>query len=91
MDKKRLNLLSGALRRALGRKSTCAAMGMSKEEIARVCLAPGYEKKLSVIFDGGALTCAAVEEAFSIRFENVGMADFQTVRDVVDYIEGKLK
>ena len=33
----------------------------------------------------------AVEEAFSIRFENVGMADFQTVKDVVDYIEGKLK
>ena len=33
----------------------------------------------------------AVEEAFGIRFENVGMADFQTVKDVVDYIEGALK
>ena len=33
----------------------------------------------------------AVEEAFSIRFDNVGMSDFQTVKDVVDYIEGMLK
>ena len=32
----------------------------------------------------------AVEETFHIRFENVGLADFVTVGDVVSYIEGKL-
>ena len=33
----------------------------------------------------------AIEESFSIRFDNVGMNDFVTLRDVVDYIEAKLK
>ena len=31
----------------------------------------------------------AIEEFFSIRFDNVGFADFKTVGDVVDYIEKK--
>ncbi|MBQ8163354.1 MAG: acyl carrier protein [Clostridia bacterium] len=29
----------------------------------------------------------AIEENFSIRFENVAMGDFNTVADVIDYIE----
>ncbi len=33
----------------------------------------------------------AVEEEFNIRFDNVGMADFVTVADVVNYIEEKIK
>ena len=32
----------------------------------------------------------AIEEVFSIRFDNVGMSDFETLGDVVDYIEKKL-
>ena len=32
----------------------------------------------------------AVEESFDIRFDDVGLADFSTVSDVVDYIEAKL-
>lgn len=32
----------------------------------------------------------ATEEVFNIRFDDVGMNDFQTVGDVVSYIEGKL-
>ena len=32
----------------------------------------------------------AIEEEFGIRFDNVGVADFVTIRDVVDYIEAKL-
>lgn len=32
----------------------------------------------------------AVEEEFGIQFDSVGVSDFETVRDVVDYIEGKL-
>ncbi len=33
----------------------------------------------------------AIEEEFDIRFENVGTADFETLGQVVDYIEAKLK
>lgn len=32
----------------------------------------------------------AVEESFSIRFDDVGLADFKTVGDVIDYICGKI-
>ena len=31
----------------------------------------------------------AIEEFFSIRFDDVGFADFGTVGDVIDYIERK--
>ena len=33
----------------------------------------------------------AVEESFGIRFDFVGISDFITVKDLVDYIERKLK
>ena len=33
----------------------------------------------------------AIEESFHIRFDNVGMNDFVVLRDVIDYIENKLK
>ena len=33
----------------------------------------------------------AIEEEFDIRFGNVGASDFETLGDVVDYIEEKLK
>ena len=32
----------------------------------------------------------AVEESFNIRFDDVGLADFKTVSDVINYIHGKL-
>lgn len=32
----------------------------------------------------------AIEEEFRIRFDNVGISDFKTARDIVDYIEKKL-
>lgn len=32
----------------------------------------------------------AVEESFGIRFDDVGVADFVTVKDLVDYIEARL-
>ncbi|MBQ2530025.1 MAG: acyl carrier protein [Treponema sp.] len=32
-----------------------------------------------------------IEESFSIRFENVGMDDFKTFGDIVNYIESKQK
>ena len=33
----------------------------------------------------------AIEEEMNIRFDNVGASDFQTLGDVVSYIEAKLK
>lgn len=30
-----------------------------------------------------------IEEVFGIRFENVGLSDFVTVGDIVDYIESR--
>lgn len=33
----------------------------------------------------------AIEETFGIYFDNVGMSDFETIGDVVTYIEGKLQ
>lgn len=33
----------------------------------------------------------AIEETFGIYFDNVSMTDFETIGDVVDYIEEKLK
>ena len=33
----------------------------------------------------------AIEEFFSIRFDDVGFADFKTIADVISYIEGKVE
>ncbi len=33
----------------------------------------------------------AIEEFFSIRFDDVGFADFKTIGDVIDYIEKKVQ
>ena len=33
----------------------------------------------------------AIEEELGIRFDNVGASDFETLGDVVNYIEAKLK
>lgn len=33
----------------------------------------------------------AIEEVFDIRFDDVGISDFVTLGDVVNYIEGKLQ
>lgn len=32
----------------------------------------------------------AIEEFFGIRFDEVGFADFATIKDVIDYIEKKV-
>ena len=32
----------------------------------------------------------AIEEIFGIRFDDVGFADFETIKDVIDYIEKKI-
>ena len=30
-----------------------------------------------------------IEETFSVQFDNVGFNDFTTVKDVIDYIQGR--
>ncbi|MBQ8197445.1 MAG: acyl carrier protein [Clostridia bacterium] len=32
----------------------------------------------------------AIEESFGIRLDDVGFGDFQTVKDVIDYLEKKV-
>lgn len=32
-----------------------------------------------------------IEESFQIKFEDVGMASFNTIGNVIDYIEGKMQ
>lgn len=32
----------------------------------------------------------AIEESFDIQFDDVGMNDFNTLRDVIDYVQKKL-
>lgn len=32
-----------------------------------------------------------IEESFGIRFENVGISDFSTLKEVIDYIEEQVK
>ncbi len=39
---------------------------------------------------GMLYTVIVIEETFRIRFENVGMNDFATLGDVVDYLEAHM-
>ncbi|MCR4685212.1 MAG: acyl carrier protein [Lachnospiraceae bacterium] len=39
---------------------------------------------------GMLYTVIVIEETFGIRFENVGMNDFATLGDVVDYLEAHM-
>lgn len=32
-----------------------------------------------------------IEEFFNVRFEGVGFSDFKTIKDVIDFIEKKIK
>ena len=32
----------------------------------------------------------AIEEFFNVQFDDVGFNDFKTIKDVIDYIEGKI-
>jgi len=63
----------------------------SKKEIIDSCtLDSNLATDLGLASVGMLYVVIAIEESFGIRFENVGLADFVTVGDVVSYIEGKL-
>lgn len=59
--------------------------GDKVEEAARI------KEDLGFTSIGMLYISIAVEESFGIRFDAVGISDFVTVKDLVDYIEGKLK
>ena len=55
-----------------------------------------FDESLNLVSDVGLNSVGvlyvviAIEEFFSIRFDDVGFADFTTVGDVVDYVEKKV-
>lgn len=59
--------------------------------------AENYTEDSSLLTDlrldsiGMLYTVISIEELFDIRFDDVGFADFSTVKDVIDYIERKIK
>lgn len=63
----------------------------SKKEKAENCT---DDMKLTTDFGlasvGMLYMVISIEETFDIRFDDVGVSDFETLGDVVDYIEGKL-
>lgn len=67
------------------------AMGNASEEILGKCTEDSdLVTDLGLNSVGVLYVVIAIEEFFSIQFDDVGFNDFKTVRDVVDYIEGKV-
>ena len=56
----------------------------------------GFDESMELVSDIGLTSVGilyiviAVEEFFAIRFDDVGFADFSTLKDVIDYIEKKM-
>jgi acyl carrier protein len=67
------------------------AMGARGEEILEtVTENSSLTADLGLNSVGVLYVVIAIEEFFSIQFDDVGFGDFKTVGDVLDYIEGKL-
>lgn len=68
------------------------ALGASAEELLKNC-----DEGANLVSDLGLNSVGilylviGIEEIFSITFENVSFGDFQTVGDVIDYIEKKVQ
>lgn len=65
------------------------AMPEASETIANCTEESNLHTDLGLNSVGLLFIVIAVEEAFSIVFENVNFGDFKTVGDVLDYIERK--
>lgn len=68
-------------------------LAVSNPQIAPENITPkcGLTTDLGMTSMGLLYLVIAVEESFDIRFDDVGLADFKTVSDVIDYIYGKKK
>lgn len=73
-------------------KKIMVTMDPSKAEIAET-----VNENSRLVDDLGLTSVAilymviAIEETFSIRFDNLGINDFGTIGDAIGYIEGKLR
>ena len=83
--------------------TTRAEIRNKLDEIFKMAVGGDAAAKLSDFDDGANLVTdlglnsvgilyvvIAIEEFFSIRFDDVGAGDFETVGDVIDYIEKKV-
>ena len=67
------------------------AMGARGEEILQTATEDSsLTTDLGLNSVGVLYVVIAIEEFFSIQFDDVGFGDFKTVGDVLDYIEGKI-
>ena len=68
------------------------AMGDAAAEMLANCTEDSsLTEDLALNSVGMLYVVIAIEEFFGIQFDDVGFGDFSTVRDVVDYIEKKVK
>ncbi len=69
-------------------KDIMISAGGGNEQIYRECTEDSdLSADLGLSSIGMLYIVIAVEETFRIRFTGVGMSDFRTVKDVIDYIE----
>ena len=67
------------------------AMGDSADAILKKCTEDSeLVLDLGLSSVGILYVVIAIEEFFSIQFDDVGFGDFKTVGNVIDYIEGKV-
>lgn len=66
------------------------ATGCSDEVLATYTETANLTTDLGLNSVGILYIVIAIEEFFSIQFDNVGFGDFQTIGDVIDYIEKKV-
>lgn len=66
------------------------ATGNSDEALEAYTESSNLTTDLGLNSVGILYTVIAIEEFFSIQFDNVGFGDFQTVGEVIDYIEKKV-
>ena len=67
------------------------ALGAKAQEVLQNCTENSkLTTDLGLNSVGVLYVVIGIEEIFSISFENVSFGDFQTVGDVVDYIEKKV-
>ncbi|MBR3750697.1 MAG: hypothetical protein IKK58_02900 [Clostridia bacterium] len=81
---------------------TRAEISEKLKEVFSVAMGPAgaslteYDESSNLVSDMGLNSVGilyvviAIEEFFSIQFDDVGFGDFQTVGDVITYIEGKV-
>lgn len=66
-----------------------AADAKNKDIIGKVTESSNLRTDLGLNSVGMLYLVIVIEQSFGIEFDNVGMDDFQTFKDIVDYIEGK--